>query len=338
MASPALVALLPILLLLLLGLFLSIHKVDEGHVGCYWRGGALLQDITEPGLHVMFPFLTQMANVQITLQTDTVREIPCGTSGGVMIYFDKIEVVNKLSKEAVYETIKSYGVNYDKTWVFDKIHHEINQFCSSHSLQEVYIDHFETLDEALAKALQEDCNHWNTGITIVAIRVTKPRIPERVRKNYEEVEQQKTSLMVATERQNVVRKEEETSRLKAKIQAEKEAEVAGIIAQKESTVASIQAQKEANVSLIHVDMEIAEKQGEQKRQRIENEMHLEKQKVLAEAAKYAITKEAEANMQKLTPEYLRMLLYRGLSNNTRMVFGDKIPSVLFDWKAIGGII
>jgi hypothetical protein len=31
----------------------------------------------------------------------------------------------------------------DKTWIYDKIDHEINQFCTSHSLQEVYIDKFD---------------------------------------------------------------------------------------------------------------------------------------------------------------------------------------------------
>lgn len=34
---------------------------------------------------------------QVTLQTDEVTNVPCGTSGGVMIYFDRIEVVNYLN-------------------------------------------------------------------------------------------------------------------------------------------------------------------------------------------------------------------------------------------------
>ncbi len=38
-----------------------------------------------------------------------------------MIYFDKIEVVNRLRKDLSWETIKNYTVNYDKTWIFDKI-------------------------------------------------------------------------------------------------------------------------------------------------------------------------------------------------------------------------
>ncbi len=33
---------------------------------------------------------------QVTLQTDEVKNVPCGTSGGVMIYFDRVEVVNIL--------------------------------------------------------------------------------------------------------------------------------------------------------------------------------------------------------------------------------------------------
>jgi len=38
-----------------------------------------------------------------------------------MIYFDRVEVVNRLQKSHVWETIKEYSLNYDKTWIFDKI-------------------------------------------------------------------------------------------------------------------------------------------------------------------------------------------------------------------------
>lgn len=42
--------------------------------------------------------------------------------------------------------------------------HEINQFCSKHSLEDVYITKFDKLDENLAQAIQHDCNHWAPGI------------------------------------------------------------------------------------------------------------------------------------------------------------------------------
>ena len=63
-------------------------------------------------------------------------------SGGVIIYFDRVEVVNKLEYFAVHEIVKNYTADYDKTLIYNKIHHELNQFCSVHNLQEVYIDLF----------------------------------------------------------------------------------------------------------------------------------------------------------------------------------------------------
>lgn len=75
-----------------------------------------------------------------------------------MIYFDRIEVVNLLSADsgeqcflcasttfvprAVLDIVRNYTVDYDAPLIYNKVHHEVNQFCSVHSLQEVYIDLF----------------------------------------------------------------------------------------------------------------------------------------------------------------------------------------------------
>lgn len=78
--------------------FSILHQVPEGHVGVYWRGGALLNTITDPGtslsflflvirnlcpgtsihikfsgFHLKMPLLTQFVPVQVTLQTDQVN-------------------------------------------------------------------------------------------------------------------------------------------------------------------------------------------------------------------------------------------------------------------------
>lgn len=53
----------------------------------------------------------------------------------------------------------------------------INEFCSVHSLQQVYVDKFEQLDDSLMKSLQTVCDQWAPGIEIIAVRVTKPVIP-----------------------------------------------------------------------------------------------------------------------------------------------------------------
>jgi len=91
----------------------GIHQVREGHVGVYYRGGALLSGIVEPGWHTKLPFITRLETVQVTVQTDSISKVPCGTQGGVLIEFEKIEVVNSIKKDLVWETVKNYTVNYD---------------------------------------------------------------------------------------------------------------------------------------------------------------------------------------------------------------------------------
>ena len=47
-----------------------------------------------------------------------------------------------------------------------------------------------------------------------------------------------------------------------------------------------------------------------------------------------VMKEAEANVQKLTPEFLQMSYMKAISNNTKMYFGNKLPSMLLELHQI----
>ncbi|VDQ10478.1 unnamed protein product [Trichobilharzia regenti] len=58
---------------------LPVKLNNEGHVGVYYRGGALLSQTNGPGYHLMIPIITTFKPVQITLQTDEVKNVPCGT-------------------------------------------------------------------------------------------------------------------------------------------------------------------------------------------------------------------------------------------------------------------
>jgi len=283
----------------------SLHRIEEGHTGVYYRGGALLNSMSAPGFHLMIPLITSYKSVQTTLQTDEVKNVPCGTSGGVMIYFDRIEVVNLLEPTHVHDIVKLYSAEYDKPLIFDKVHHELNQFCSAHNLQEVYIDLFDQIDENLKKAIQADLQEMAPGLKVHSVRVTKPKIPESIRKNYELMEAEKTKLMISTQRQKVVEKEAETERKKAVIEAE----------------------KEASVGKIQYERKILEKESLQKMAKIEDEMHLAKEKSKTDAEFYRIKREAEANALLLSKEYLDLKKFEALSSNRKVYFGPDIPSV-----------
>jgi regulator of protease activity HflC (stomatin/prohibitin superfamily) len=284
----------------------GLHKVPEGTVGVYYRGGALMNTIAAPGYHMQAPFITRFEAIQVNIQTDLVRDIPCGTNGGTVINFEKIEVVNRLDRSKVHDTIQNYGVNYDKTWIYDKIHHEINQFCSGRTLEEVYISQFDTVDEQLIAQLQKDCTEWNTGIEIISIRVTKPRIPDAIRSNFEAMEAEKTRLMVANQTQKVVLKEAETDKMK-KI---------------------VQAQKRAEISVIEMKKRVAERTALAKTERIADEMHVAREKAWADAEYYRQEKLAEGNLGRLTRPFLEQELLAGLANATKTYYGRDLSKLL----------
>ena len=295
----------------LLGGTSAIHRVPEGHVAVYFRGGALLDRMDGPGFHWCIPLLEHSKYVQTTVQTDKVTDIPCGTSGGTLISFARIEVVNQLQADAVHATVKNYTTEYDKTWIYDKIHHEVNQICSRSTLEEMYISKFEQLDENLRDALQRDIDRYAPGIKIIAIRVTKPTIPAAIRANYEAIESERTKLAVADQTQRLVEKQAETERKKALIEAEKAKAVEAVM----------------------LERKLKQKESEQQIANIDNEMVMARSKADADAELYKSMKEAEANKLRLTPEVLQLEAVRALANNTKVFWGDRLPSLYVDGSA-----
>ncbi|KAM1392320.1 hypothetical protein ACFX13_020313 [Malus domestica] len=101
-----------------LGINQGLISIPEGHIGVYWRGSALLKTITDPGFHLNLPLVTHFEPVQVTLQTDQARDIPCGTKGGVMINFEKIEDVGRaLFRAHVEETWLQGKLEMHKTLI-----------------------------------------------------------------------------------------------------------------------------------------------------------------------------------------------------------------------------
>lgn len=254
---------------------------------------------------------TSVDLVQVTVQTDKVLNIPCGTSGGVLVTFESIEVVNRLKKDMVIPMIRKYGLNYDKIWIFDKIHHEINQFCSKHTLHDVYIQLFDTMDENLSKALQIDVDKWAPGLEIIAARVTKPTIPSGIANNFVRMEEENTNLLIRTEEQKVAQLESET----------------------EQRVSIIQAEKAAAVMRIHMEKEILNKHMERKVSQINDEMNSGIQTAKADAASYRSQKLAENNVEIMTPQYRQNLLYENLRQQKKIFFGSTLDS-LWSWDII----
>ncbi|KAK7848950.1 erlin-1 [Quercus suber] len=55
-----------------------------------------------------------------------------------------------------------------------------------------FIAIFAMIDEKMKDALQGDCTRYAPGIEIISVRVTKPKIPESIRRNFEQMEEERT--------------------------------------------------------------------------------------------------------------------------------------------------
>ena len=146
------------------------------------------------------------------------------------------------------------------------------------------------------------------GLFVQAVRVTKPKIPETIRKNYELMEGEKTKLLIAHQRQKVVEKDAETDRKKALIEAE----------------------KVASVSKIQFEQKIMEKESIKKMSLIEDEMFFAREKMKADAEYYAKMKKAESNKLLFSPEYLQLKKFESIAQNSKMYFGPDIPRMFVD--------
>lgn len=202
-------------------------QVPQGYVAVEYQFGKLMNKLHDPGYSLVGPF-SKAYYVQTSVQTDMVTNIPCGTKGGVMIHFDKIEVVNVLPKEYVIETVRNYTIEYDQIWIFDRIHKEINDYCSLHTLEEIYITEFDQLDEHLIEGLLKTTSHWAPGINILSIRVTKPIIPDKILKKFSEVEQVKANQSTLEQRHNTLVQTEQTLMDKSLTASEREIDVTEI--------------------------------------------------------------------------------------------------------------
>lgn len=149
------------------------------------------------------------------------------------------------------------------------------------------------------------------GLFVQAVRVTKPRIPEEIRLNYERMESEKTKLLVATQRQKVVEMEAETERKKAVIEAE------GV----------------AQVDAVHQQKLIAEKEAEKKIKQIEDEAYVARQKAYSEAALLKAQKEAEGNKELLTNQFLELERIRAVATNNKIYYGSDIPNAFLELTA-----
>jgi len=298
-----------VLVVVLIGIVISIaaiidgyHEIKEGYVGIYYKFGALQEEVTDPGVHMMQPFVSTYRSVLIRPEELTLRPVQAITKDGIEISFDGISVLSKTTKGKVVTLIKKFGIDFKKVLIEDRIKEDLRIFCANKTIDEVYNEQFLQIVQAVRDEVDTKIQDLGEGgVQILNLVIAKPDIPQDIAQNYKQVKVQWTEQLVAKQQKVTEEIKKETELLKA--------------------VADAKRQKE--VLEIKIQEQIIETEGKQKISEINNKIVRDKQNNLADIAKYAKDKEAAGNTALYSPEYVKLQVAQSLTNNTKFFFSGQ---------------
>ena len=70
----------------------SVHKINEGNVGIYFKYGALMDHYSMPGIHLKAPFVTDVEALSVRPTTDTLPNFNSVTKDGIQNTFFEVQV------------------------------------------------------------------------------------------------------------------------------------------------------------------------------------------------------------------------------------------------------
>ena len=298
----------------------AIHKIEEGNVGVYYKNGALMDEVAFPGLkfdlilnlfkihvkfpgiHYMTPFITDVVEITIRPETDSLDSLSSITKDGIQNTFNDVQVITSIKMTKLVYMLKNYGPNFKKALVFDRIKEELRIFCANSTIDEVYNTKFLEIVEAVKMNVVDSIDRLGEGgLNLLNLVIPKPNIPNDIANNYKMVKVQWTEQLVATQQQKTEAIKKETEKQRAIADAE----------------------RNKAVLEIKIQERILEKQGDANISSLNNEILKKQEENLADIEKYKILTEAEANKELFTKEYIQYNTAKNLANNTKYFFSGQ---------------
>ena len=280
----------------------SIHLIQEGNVGVYYKNGALIDRFTQAGIHMSAPFVTKVLQVTTRTETDTLEPVRCISKDGIQNTFYKIQVMSRIKLNSLIPMIRLFGVDFKRMLIYDRIAEELRTFCARREIDQVYNTEFlEIVGEVKSRVMESIIRLGNDSITIYNLVIPKPDIPPDIAFNYKQVKVQWTEQLVATQKQKTALIHKETEAMKAIQDAERQKEVLKI----------------------NIMKNILEKEGQMNSSLLNNEIMRAAEETKANNEFYKSAKEAEANTKLYSKEYVQMNLAKSLTNNTKIYFSGE---------------
>jgi len=283
----------------------SVHTIEEGNVGIYFVQGALGSDYTTPGVHWSIPFVTTIEEITIRPQTETLEPISTVTKDGIQNTFHNIQVLSNVEIGSLIDLIRKFGMNFRHALIYDRVSEELRTFCANSTIDEVYNTKFLDIVSQVKIQVERSITRLGmNGIKILNLVIPKPDIPRDIAANYKAVKVQWTDQLVAKQRQITEKIRKETESIKAMLDAE----------------------REKNVTKITLEKALLQKENEKMINDLQNQIIKSREENQADVDAYKKEKDAAANVQLYTKDYVRLELAKELSKNTKFYFsGETSP-------------
>lgn len=132
----------------------ALHRIQEGHVGIYYKYGALMDQVTQPGVHWMQPFVTEVVALRVTPETKVMDPMVCTTRDGVRNVFRDVQVpvvfkihfcgfnihpqvISSLDPKFIHVLVKQFTHDLKYILVYDRVREAVQNFCANNSIDEV---------------------------------------------------------------------------------------------------------------------------------------------------------------------------------------------------------
>lgn len=210
--------------------------------------------------------------------------------------------------QGVLELVKEHGRGWRELWIRDQVRTHVSQLCSHHSVAELFIHLFASMDDTIASQLNGVLRAWAPQLSIMSVRTTKPQLPPTLADKYSEVERTRAHLTVV--------KQQQATQVRA--------------AMGEARREVMEAERQLDISRINASRRLETLASQASIADIDNAMWLSRAKQYADASYDRSIRAAEDEAKLLSPAYLQYLRSTVMLGNTKAYFGTSIPRVLVE--------
>lgn len=170
----------------------------------------------------------------------------------------RFDVSNRLNATHVLETLNVFGLQYDRSTIYDQVAVAVKDVCSKMSSHDIAIEQYDKIDDLIADKLRERQEILGSKVEIVQIKIQTMNIPTELNQWFARQASERARRRALIEEREATREETENNRLLHNAALHKKE----TLERNEALLQVIKAEADFNVSRITSDAQLYAKKQE----------------------------------------------------------------------------